>query len=161
MADSYKRHSSVRRKTKRRRKRKRRGSILATVLCLFLVLVFLIGGTFFFFSKRMLDKIEKVDKSEEVWLSPEEAIQEIYESEEPIETDIDPEGEEIPREDTLAPEEVVWTAPIEAVKEPKVKNILLIGQDRRPGETRARSDVMILCSINEDIRITFSIVFHV
>lgn len=28
-------------------------------------------------------------------------------------------------------------------------NILLIGQDRRPGETRARSDSMILCSYNK------------
>ena len=37
-------------------------------------------------------------------------------------------------------------------KEPTVKNILLIGQDRRPGETRARSDTMILCSINEETR---------
>jgi LCP family protein required for cell wall assembly len=27
-------------------------------------------------------------------------------------------------------------------------NILLIGQDRRPGETRARSDAMILCTFN-------------
>lgn len=30
-----------------------------------------------------------------------------------------------------------------------VINILLIGQDRRPGETRARSDSMILCSFNK------------
>ena len=28
-------------------------------------------------------------------------------------------------------------------------NILLVGQDRRPGETRARSDSMILCTINK------------
>ena len=31
-----------------------------------------------------------------------------------------------------------------------VKNILLIGQDRRPGEGRARSDSMIICSINKE-----------
>ncbi|MDO4567846.1 MAG: LCP family protein [Clostridia bacterium] len=36
-----------------------------------------------------------------------------------------------------------------------VTNILLIGQDRRPGESRARSDVMILVSLNKtDGRIT-------
>lgn len=37
-------------------------------------------------------------------------------------------------------------API--AKEDCVVNILLIGQDRRPGETRARSDAMILCTFN-------------
>ena len=31
-----------------------------------------------------------------------------------------------------------------------VINILLIGQDRRPGETRARSDSMILCTVNRN-----------
>ena len=30
-----------------------------------------------------------------------------------------------------------------------ITNIVLIGQDRRPGEDRARSDSMILCSMNE------------
>ncbi len=33
-------------------------------------------------------------------------------------------------------------------KEDAVVNILLIGQDRRPGEKRARSDAMILCTFN-------------
>lgn len=31
-----------------------------------------------------------------------------------------------------------------------IVNILLIGQDRRPGETRTRSDCMILCTINTE-----------
>ncbi len=31
-------------------------------------------------------------------------------------------------------------------------NILLVGQDRRPGETRARSDSMILCTINKETK---------
>lgn len=34
------------------------------------------------------------------------------------------------------------------VKEDRVINILLIGQDRRAGETRARSDAMILCTFH-------------
>ena len=33
-----------------------------------------------------------------------------------------------------------------------VVNILLIGQDRRPGESRARSDSMILCSFNKETK---------
>ena len=55
-------------------------------------------------------------------------------------------------QDTITPESVQWTAPVKAAPKPKVKNILLIGQDARPGETRARSDSMILCSLNEDTR---------
>ena len=37
---------------------------------------------------------------------------------------------------------------IAAAEENTVTNILLIGQDARPGETRARSDSMVLCSVD-------------
>ena len=133
---------------RRRRRRKRRcTSLLTTALTLFLTLILLIGGSLFYLSNRMLNRIERVDKSEEVWIAPEEAAQEMVlpeEREKPIE-----EGTTEERADTIIPEQVVWTAPKETVKKPKIKNVLLIGQDRRPGETRARSDSMILCSINE------------
>ena len=44
---------------------------------------------------------------------------------------------------------VQWeTTYVPIAKEDYVVNILLIGQDRRPGETRARSDAMILCTFN-------------
>ncbi len=32
----------------------------------------------------------------------------------------------------------------------EVSNILLIGQDRRKGEDRQRSDSIIICSVNKD-----------
>lgn len=44
---------------------------------------------------------------------------------------------------------IVWPADGEAFKDSDVINILLIGQDRRPGESRARSDSMIIASINK------------
>ncbi len=50
---------------------------------------------------------------------------------------------------TMDEDDVVWgdyTGPVEPLEE--VINILLIGQDRREGESRARSDAMILCTIN-------------
>ena len=48
---------------------------------------------------------------------------------------------------TIAPEDVTWEEQhIEQSED--VINILLIGQDRRPGEGRQRSDAMILCTIN-------------
>lgn len=54
--------------------------------------------------------------------------------------------------ETLAPDDV--TVPtiheVEMIKNPNVINILLVGQDRRPGEGRQRSDSMILCSFNTE-----------
>lgn len=47
----------------------------------------------------------------------------------------------------LDPNDVDW-AEIEKLNDDDLINILLIGQDRRPGEGRQRSDSMILCSIN-------------
>ena len=38
---------------------------------------------------------------------------------------------------------------INGMKDKEVINILLIGQDRREGQARQRSDSMILCSINK------------
>lgn len=45
-------------------------------------------------------------------------------------------------------EDVTW-ADVEQLESGDIINILLIGQDARPGETRARSDSMILVSINK------------
>ena len=54
--------------------------------------------------------------------------------------------------DTIDPDEVDWNNLYESVKQDKsIKNILLIGQDRRPEDTGfARSDSIILCSINKN-----------
>lgn len=52
--------------------------------------------------------------------------------------------------DILNPDDVEWDKHTGSVKDAEhIINIMLIGQDRRPGEGRARSDVMILCSINK------------
>ena len=54
-------------------------------------------------------------------------------------------------DDTIEADEVDWNNLYETVKKDKeIKNIILIGQDRRPEDTEpARSDSMILCSINK------------
>ncbi len=52
-------------------------------------------------------------------------------------------------DETVNPEDVEWNG--EEFKEEtntELVNILLIGQDRREGEDRQRSDAMILCSLN-------------
>ena len=47
------------------------------------------------------------------------------------------------------PNDVDWGENKEPVKdEAHIINVMLIGQDRRPGQGRQRSDVMILCSVN-------------
>lgn len=43
--------------------------------------------------------------------------------------------------------EILW-APVEPLKDEQLINLMLVGQDRRKGEGRQRSDTMILCSIN-------------
>lgn len=40
----------------------------------------------------------------------------------------------------------------ESLEHENIINIMLVGQDRRPGESRARSDAMILCSFNKQTK---------
>ena len=52
--------------------------------------------------------------------------------------------------EVLNPGDVEWEGQDgQLLRNENVINILLIGQDRRPGEKRARSDSMILCSFNK------------
>ena len=54
----------------------------------------------------------------------------------------------------IDPTDITWsTEPVEVIEEDYITNILLIGQDRRPGEGRQRSDAMILCSFNTRTKI--------
>ena len=47
----------------------------------------------------------------------------------------------------IDPDDVEWDF-IERLEDDHLINILLVGQDRREGESRQRSDTIILCSIN-------------
>lgn len=60
---------------------------------------------------------------------------------------------------TLHPDDVTTPTEkeIEMLSNPNVINIMLVGQDRRPGEGRQRSDSMILCSFNTEKK-TFSMI---
>ena len=123
--------------------KKKRGCCLPVLIALLLVLVLLVAAVAIGY-KAILSKIPRVDKENEVTLSEEE-IQAIEQETDPV--------EEIPQ-DVTVPQETVeeMTAPVaeEIILENEghIINILLIGQDRRPGEGRQRSDSMILCTIN-------------
>lgn len=50
---------------------------------------------------------------------------------------------------TVDPDDMDWDQNDEVItKQEHIINILLIGQDRRPGQGRQRSDVMLLCTVN-------------
>lgn len=66
--------------------------------------------------------------------------------EDQFETDPSVEGGET--YETVDPDSLVWDTVDEIQSSENIINILLIGQDARPGETRARSDSMILVSLN-------------
>lgn len=61
------------------------------------------------------------------------------------------EGEE------MDPDDILWPGDSNVKRDKNVINILLIGQDRRPGESRARSDSMMILTMNKrtsNIKIT-------
>lgn len=114
---------------------------LCVVLALVLVAVILAAVAL----SWMFGKIGKPDNTP---MSDEAIQQDIIKNTDPVDpnftgAELDPEQIFQTKPDQTTP---VATRP--SKKEKEVINILLIGQDRRPGEGRARSDSMILCSLN-------------
>ena len=114
-------------------KRKKKFPIWAILLIIVLIIVLLMGVVYAYVNHK-LSKIMRVDISPEVVVDP---SLETFETEEGL-------------TDTINPEDIVWNnADIEVMKDKDVSNILLIGQDRREGQGRQRSDSMIICSLNK------------
>ena len=129
---------------KERKPKKKKGCLIALCIVLAVILALAIAATAFL--ESILGMIQRPDE-EEAFMTEEEYMQQVME-EEGIEE------EEIldTTEPTTAPTEPTTTVP---PSEPEllggndqIINILLIGQDRRK-EARARSDAMILCTINK------------
>ena len=118
-------------------KRKKIGCF-ATLLIILLLLAVLVMGLAAYGYNNVLGKINRVDGTEPT-LSQEEI--------DAIENETDPpeeiSGEYVEDEGILDDDNA---ALIE--QSDHIINILLIGQDRRPGEGRTRSDSMILCTID-------------
>ena len=117
--------------------RKKKVGWCGTILILLLILAILIVSLAAYAYNNILGKINRVDGSE-VTLSQEEI--------EAIENETDPPEEltgDLDEHDGVLDENAELLE-----KGDHIINILLIGQDRRPGETRARSDSMILCTID-------------
>ncbi len=106
-------------------------------LLVLLAILFLLASVVSGVLTHYLNKINRPDPNQ-TFITEEEFVSMVMEEEEPAE-DLD----------VVLPEDVVLNTEGTIQLEGDITNILLIGQDRRPGEGRARSDSIILCSINK------------
>lgn len=125
----------------RKHKSNRGQRVLLCVLSLVLGLVLIAVGGIGLYANHLLGKINYVDRETERYLSTEEANQ-FLADEEPEETN--------PNAVSMDDSDLDWGESGTSIKHgDDILNIMLIGQDARPGETRARSDVMILVTVNK------------
>lgn len=113
--------------------------IALCVILALLLLLLVVGATFL---DSTLKKINRVQTTTEYTLSQSE-IDNLYATDEGDAT-ADP---NIP---TMNPDDVTWGTEPTYIVNDKMVNILLIGQDRREGQGRQRSDAMILCTFNTE-----------
>lgn len=124
---------------KRKGKRSSGSRAALIVLCVVLgvILTVLVGATAY--AQHLLNRINYVKPGEQETMSPEEI--EAYLATE--ERDYDSTAP------TITDDEIDWGEnEVEIGNEDHIVNILLVGQDARPGEKRTRSDVMILVTFN-------------
>lgn len=129
-------------------KKKKRGGwkrALLITICVILALILILIASAGIFVNYLLGKMEKVRPEDEVTISSSE-VEELLQTD-PDVVPVDP-SESLPSiEDVTFP-----TGGQEPEKQPEqpdyVKNILLVGQDRRGSKGRARSDAMIMVTFN-------------
>lgn len=111
--------------------------VFPVIIVVILLIILLCVGAVFFAANHYLNKINKIDETNEETVAPDL---------EDFETD---EAVEAPDIEELAPEDVNWEV-LEPLMDDELINLLLVGQDRREGQGRQRSDSMIVCSINPE-----------
>lgn len=129
--------------------------VVLIVVCVILALLLITAACVSAYVNHLLGRMNYVDPSAEVTVPP--AEQESLDLQDPEMETIDPGStESLPSiEDVTFPSEPEETEPApEKEPEPEANyiNILLIGQDRRPGEGRQRSDSMILATFHLDAK---------
>lgn len=122
--------------------------LTVAIVLLVIVLLLLIAAAF---------ALAYLDKMWSMTVHPDEVSRFTLSSSEIAELETMTEPEDVGGTDpTILPEDVTWaTEPAETIGGEEVDhiiNILLIGQDRRPGQGRQRSDAMILCTVNTDAK---------
>ncbi len=121
---------------------KKKRTVIIILCCVAaLLLALLIGG--YILWKTVFGKLGRIDGTENTLSSQEESI--ILQQGEDETVGDDFTGPSYQPEDVTVP-----TEPVENVTDSdNTIHILLVGQDRRSGQFRQRSDAMILCSINK------------
>lgn len=132
-----------------------KGCWIALIVVLIVILAMALGG--FAVIKSYLSQLGRTyDQSPLETIAPEDEYFDADESEDYPDADMDTsidQGDENNDTDTntevtsIDPNDVEWDF-IERIEDDHLINILLVGQDRRQGESRQRSDTIILCSIN-------------
>lgn len=120
----------------------RRGRLIVLCFVLGLILTAMTAGTVYL--QHLLGRIHYVDPNTTPTLSPEEL--DAY-----LATET---GEETSTAPTINPEDISFPEHDTQIggDGSDIVNILLIGQDRREGESRARSDSMILCTFHKSAK---------
>lgn len=122
--------------------------VLIIILAIVLLLLLLAGAGVGLYVNHLLNQVTPYDPANDVTIASEEADKLIQEDPELV--PVDPDGENIPDLDNLEiPEATEPVEEVDPVNWDNVINIMLIGQDRRPGEGRQRSDSMILVTVNK------------
>lgn len=131
------------------KRRRRRFPTWATVLISMLTCLLVFGIIAILVVNSILSKISRPDLTQEYMT--EEELMEIDLQEAVLENATLEEGEAGIVYPELDPSQIQWTEASTIIGEDhELINILLIGQDAREGETRARSDSMILMTFNKD-----------
>lgn len=112
--------------------------VAMSMLCVFLAIVLTVLIVFTIEVKGLLGQINRFGE-DDVTLSPEQ-LESILAETDPSDPNFT--GPVINNNEVTIPN-------AENISSKNVLNLLLVGQDRRPGEPRSRSDSMILCTINK------------
>ena len=126
---------------KQRMSKKKRTVIIVLCCIAALLLALLIAG--FILWKTVFGQMGRLDATENTLSSQEESMILNEGNQETV-------GEDFTGPSYNAQDVTVPTEPVENVSDSEnVIHILLVGQDRRSGQSRQRSDAMILCTINK------------
>lgn len=119
----------------------KRNTLIAVCVVLALLLAAIIGIAIY--ADSLLEKINYIDSSNESTLSQEEASNAMLEDAETV----DPNS----TEPIVRPEDIIIPVdPIDPLEQGNhILNVMLVGQDRRSGQSRQRSDTMILVTFNK------------
>lgn len=122
--------------------------LLIIFLSILLLALLTVGGVGIYMN-HLLNQVTPYDPSNDITIPTEEADKIVEEDPELV--TVDPEtNEDIPDvEDLTIPQETIPPVEVDPVNWDNVINIMLIGQDRRPGQGRQRSDSMILLTVNK------------